>query len=182
MVYYLREISRGDISEINKWRNDRQIIEQLGAAFRFINEETDDSWFASYLNVRSNNVRLVTVCKESNKVVGVVYLTGIDWVSRSAEFSILIGCKDHQGKGAGKISTQAMLCHAFDDLGLNRIYLTVLTGNIRARSLYKSSGFSEEGVIREAVFKDGRHLDLILMSILASDFKKIKFNDFLVKL
>jgi len=132
MAYYLREICRGDIPEINQWRSDRQIIEQLGAPFRFINQETDDAWFALYLGSRTNNVRLAIVCKRDNKTVGAVYLTGIDWVARSAEFSIWIGCKDHQGKGAGKIATREILNHAFNDLGLNRIHLTVLKTNERA--------------------------------------------------
>lgn len=171
MAYYLREICRGDIPEINQWRNDRQIIEQLGAPFRFINQETDDSWFASYLGSRSNNVRLAIVCKGDNKIVGAVYLTGIDWVARSAEFSIWIGCKDHQGKGAGKIAIKGMLCHAFNDLGLNRIHLTVLKNNKRALHLYNSVGFSEEGTLRQAAFKDGNFIDLIKMSILLSEFK-----------
>lgn len=177
MKYFLREISRGDIFAINQWRNDPAVINELGAPFRFINQEVDDSWYASYLGARNNNVRLAIACRDDNKIVGAVYLTGIDWLARSAEFSIWIGDQHHQGNGAGKMAAQGMLKHAFVDLGLNRIYLTVLESNGRARSLYARVGFSTEGVLREAVFKCGKFSNLIQMSILASEFKITESND-----
>ena len=42
--YYLREIERKDIETINGWRNDKQVIDFLGAPYRFINQEVDNTW------------------------------------------------------------------------------------------------------------------------------------------
>lgn len=172
MQYFLRELSRDDIKAINQWRNDRVIINSLVSPFRYIDKEIDDAWFSSYLSSRSNTIRLAIAEKNSNSIIGGVYLTKIDWVTRSAEFAIWIGSSDHQGKGIGKFASEKLLAHAFLDLGLNRVYLTVRTNNVRAIRLYTTIGFKEEGVHRQAVFKNGKFDDLLQMGILASEFLK----------
>lgn len=171
MSYFLREISREDMPIINSWRNNPEIIENLGSPFRYVSKEVDDAWFSSYLSSRTSSVRLAIVEAEQEKIIGAVYLTGIDWVCRSAEFSIWIGASESQGKGAGKFATQKTLGHAFNNMGLHRIHLTVLSENLRARNLYKSIGFSEEGNLRQAAFKNGEFKDMIAMSILSNEFK-----------
>jgi sialic acid synthase SpsE len=42
----------------------------------------------------------------------------------------------------------------------------VIETNERAISFYKKTGFSEEGRLKEFVFKDGRWLDVIVMGII----------------
>ncbi|WP_416196935.1 GNAT family N-acetyltransferase [Pseudomonas sp. Teo4] len=61
--------------------------------------------------------------------------------------------------------------HAFMDLNLNRVYLTVLENNARALSLYKKVGFKVEGTLRQAVFKNGEYCNMTQMSILADDYR-----------
>ena len=137
MSYFLREICRNDIQAVNSWRNNREIIETLGSSFRYINEETDVNWFDNYLSNRSRTIRLAICEKATNTVIGAGYLLGIDWVSRSAEFAVWIGEKSYQGKGIGCFATRQILNHAFNDLNLHRIHLTVLVTNQRAVKLYK---------------------------------------------
>lgn len=171
MPYFLREICRNDISKINSWRNNREIIETLGSTFRHINEETDVNWFNNYLSSRVSSIRLAICEKTTETLIGAGYLLGIDWVNRSAEFSIWIGDKSYQGKGAGYFAVNQILNHAFKDLNLNRVHLTVLATNHRAINLYKKARFTEEGCMRQAVYKDGRYNDMLQMSILANEFK-----------
>lgn len=170
MSFYLRELTPSDVKKINEWRNNRTIIDSLGAPFRFIAEEVDSAWIGSYLSNRNNCVRLAICQKENDEIIGACYLLSIDWLSRQAEYAIWIGDSGFQGKGAGEFSTRTMLSHGFNDLNLHRIYLTVLDSNERAISLYKKVGFSKEGKLREAVFKNGKYLDMVQMSILSHEF------------
>ncbi|MEG0937455.1 MAG: GNAT family protein [Comamonas sp.] len=170
MKYHLREIEKKDIPSINEWRNNREIINYLGAPFRYINKDVDEAWYSSYINNRNSSVRLAIVEDHSDGIIGAVYLTSIDWVNRSAEFSIWIGAIDYQSKGVGKFASHHMLSHAFNDIGMQRIHLTVLSDNTRARNLYKNVGFKEEGVLRKVILKNGIYKDMILMSILAQEF------------
>ncbi|MCY1302710.1 Spermidine N(1)-acetyltransferase [compost metagenome] len=172
--FYLRELSRDDIKVINKWRNDRGIISSLGAPFRYISEEVDSAWMESYLSSRSNCVRLAICERSSSRMVGAAYLLSIDWVVRDCEFAIWIGERDFQGRGVGTFATYKALEHAFLDLNLNRVYLAVIDNNERAIAVYKKSGFTVEGVQRQAVFKEGAYMDVVQMSILASEFKVLE--------
>lgn len=168
--FYLREISKNDKSSINKWRNDRGLISSLGAPFRYVDEEVDSNWLDAYFSNRSNCVRLA-VCEDiSHIIVGAVYLLAIDWVSRNCEFAIWIGDSGYKRRGVGTFAAKSALQHAFFDLNIHRIYLTVLEDNIAARSLYKKIGFVEEGIHRDAVYKEGKYLSMIQMSILKEEF------------
>lgn len=168
--YFLRELTSSDIPSINKWRNDSNLVSHLGAPFRYINIETDTKWFEGYLQNRSNAIRLAICRKSDAMLIGAVYLLNIDWLVRQAEFAIWIGDETYQGKGVGKFAIQEVLKHAFLDLNFNRVYLTALIHNCRAINLYEKIGFKKEGVIRQGTFKEGRFIDLVMMSILREDY------------
>jgi RimJ/RimL family protein N-acetyltransferase len=170
--YFLREIEPGDLPEINKWRNDASLVESLGAPFRYVSEGVDRAWFDHYMANRSTAVRLAVCESAGKKTVGMVYLTGIDWVARSGEFSIWIAAVAHRGKGAGTAASRGMLRHAFLDLNLHRLHLTVLADNEVARSLYRRLGFVEEGRLRSAAFKNGRFVDLVQMAMLSDEYRE----------
>ena len=169
--FYVREICQDDLVYLNKWRNDREVIDCLGSPFRFVSPKVDESWLANYHANRGYAVRLAICEATSHILIGAVYLLSIDWVSRSSEFAIWIGEKSSQGQGAGLFATREALRHAFLDLNLNRIYLTVLEDNARALALYKKVGFKVEGALRQAVFKNGKYFDMTQMSILADDYR-----------
>lgn len=171
MAIRLREIHRSDIRQINQWRNDKVIIDCLAAPFRYIGEEIDEKWFDSYLSSRATNVRLAICDAETGSLYGVIYLLQIDWLNRSCEYAIQIGESALQGKGIGYQSTLKILDHAFYDLNLHRVHLTVLENNERAIILYKKIGFIEEGIHRSAVFKNGKYLNVVQMAILADEYK-----------
>jgi len=169
--YYLRELEPEDAATINEWRNNEDIISNLGAPFRYISKTVDDKWLTSYFGNRTKCVRLAICKSEDSKMIGAVYLLNIDWLARNCEFAIWIGSRAAQGRGAGKYATVKTLEHAFSDLNLNSVYLTVLKTNERAASLYKHVGFQIEGVRRQAVFKNGIYTDLVMMSILKTEFE-----------
>ncbi|MEC0232688.1 GNAT family N-acetyltransferase [Paenibacillus alba] len=168
----LKDISKKDIMVINGWRNDFELIHLLVAPFRYINLETDEAWFDQYMRNKSSQVRCGIWLKDQEKLIGVVNLINIDNVSRNAEFSIMIGDQDYHNKGIGTLATQLILNHAFVHLNLHRIHLTVLDYNFPAIRLYEKVGFQKEGVLREAIFKDGEYRNVIQFSILKKDFLK----------
>lgn len=165
----LRELDRKDIPALNAWRNDVEVAAGLGAGFAFIGPEVDNAWFDAYLKSRDRNVRLA-ILDDDGVLVGCVYLLGISWVHRSAEFAIMLGVKERWGRGIGTFATRAALRHAFHDLQLHRVWLHVLRENPRARRLYERAGFRHEGTLRESTFKNGRYADVDVMAVLRSEY------------
>lgn len=164
----LRELSSQDIPLLNSWRNDEEVTQYLGSPHRHITREVDNRWYESYLQARDRNIRLAIVAtsEKAEEFVGCANLTSVDWINRTAEFSIVIGVKSHWGQGTGTLATIAATRHAFFDLNLNRLYLYVIEGNHRARHVYKKCGYTEEGLLRSAVFKQNEYVNLVLMAAL----------------
>lgn len=167
-MYRLRELERNDIAEINSWRSSRELINNLGAPFRYINCEVDFKWYDYYLENRNKNVRCAII-DQSNRIIGLVSLTDIEYINFTANFHIMIS-ENYRGSGGGRFATFEILKHAFLDLNLRRIELAVLESNNRAMRLYEKAGFKKEGVKRQAVYKNGSYVDLVLMAILKDEF------------
>lgn len=168
-MYRLRELEREDIPAINSWRSDKDLIESLGATFRYINKEVDYNWFDNYLANRGNNIRC-SILNEADQLIGLVSLTNIDRLNQSAFFHIMIGKSSKRSKGIGSYATNEILNHALYDMNMNRVELSVLASNERAIALYEKVGFKKEGVERQAVFKNGRFADMVSMAILKDEF------------
>jgi len=169
-MYRLREIDREDMIIINSWRSSKELIDHLGAPFRYINKEVDHKWFESYMQNRGTNIRC-SILNEEEHVLGLVSLTNIDRMNQTAVFHIMIGDSTHRDKGIGSYATNEILRHAFYDMNLNRVELTVLESNNRAIALYEKLGFKKEGIKREAVYKNGEFVNMIFMAILKSEYE-----------
>jgi RimJ/RimL family protein N-acetyltransferase len=169
-VVTLRELAREDIPLVNRWRQDRDLVDGLGAPARYISEDVDQAWFDDYLRRRGNDVRCTILVDGEPEPVGLVSLTGIDSVHRRAELHLMIGRRDLHGRGIGTVATQEMLRHAFGDLNLHRVFLSVLAHNRAALRVYEKAGFAREGLARDAAYKRGRYEDMIQMAILSHEF------------
>jgi RimJ/RimL family protein N-acetyltransferase len=87
-----------------------------------------------------------------NICIGHVGLYQIDYRVRKADFGILIGDTNQQGKGIGKAVSCVILDYGFQQLNLHKISLSVLATNERAIKLYHSIGFQKEGIMRNEHF------------------------------
>ena len=170
ILFRLRELERKDIPIINRWRNNPALIENLGAAFRYINSDVDSAWYDHYMKTRSNSVRCAIVSEESDEIIGLVSLMNIDHLNQCAEFHIMIGSSENQNRGAGTFAVNAMLDHAFRNLNLQRVELFCNITNTRAQHVYEKAGFVKEGIKRKARFKQGSFIDVIQYGILRDEF------------
>ena len=64
-----------------------------------------------------------------------------------------------------------LICkHGFETLNLNRIWLRVFETNQRAIRVYEKAGFTIEGRYREGQFLRGKYVDVMIMSVLHSEW------------
>lgn len=168
-MIHLREIGQQDIARINQWRRERDLVRFLGSPYRYVNLETDASWFEAYMKNKRTELRCAVCADDNAEAIGVVYLLNMDHTSRSAEFAIMIE-KESQGLGLGEAATKEILRHAFYDLNFHRIYLHVVATNDRALRLYQRVGFRQEGLLRESLYKEGKYVDVIVMGMLKNEW------------
>ena len=69
----------------------------------------------------------------------------------------------HQRCGVGRRLVEACIEQA-RSRGARKLSLRVLGGNVAARRLYESCGFTAEGILREEFFLGGRYVDDVLMA------------------
>ena len=75
-----------------------------------------------------------------------------------------------KGRGYGRATLRAVARAAFEEHGAHRLWLDVKPHNERARALYRSEGFVEEGVLRDALLTGDRFESLVVMSLLRPEW------------
>ena len=129
--------------------------------------DRDKAWVRDYISdLLADEKTWDQVINFKNRLVGYCGLCNISKQNKSAEFYILIGESDCWNLGVGTEAGNRVLKYGFDDLELNRIWLTVSSLNAGAIKSYLKLGFSEEGVMREASYRDGIFHDKVVMSVL----------------
>ncbi len=155
-----RELNRGDLSFLIEVRNDCRHMLHNDAEFSLA--EAND-WF-------DRERPLFYLITDDAAPIG--YFRTSNWDQQARH--VYVGCdlhKDYQGKGLAQKAYSIFLRFLFEELGINKVSLEVLEHNERARRLYNRLGFKPEDVRRQSIFRDGRHLESTLMSMLRSDFK-----------
>jgi RimJ/RimL family protein N-acetyltransferase len=64
--------------------------------------------------------------------------------------------------------------YCFEQLNCHRLWLDVFENNNRARHLYHSENFVEEGKLRDCILVGDEFKSLILMSILEIEYRNIR--------
>ena len=170
-MYCLRELEKKDLCIINKWHDNPEAIALLGASHCFVNLNIDEKWFDNYI-INRGNVVCCTITDDTDECLGLVSLTGVDFWNRSAEFHIMIGDMENQNKGIGSFAINSMLHHAFYNMNLHRVTLSVLETSERARHVYEKIGFVYEGCKRKSYFKNGEYVNTLIYSILKDEYNK----------
>jgi len=165
----LRKPEPRDIDALVRQKNDPEVADSLvGFAVSYSRADIE-AWIERHRVDRSEALWVITRGELDGPCIGHVGLYQIDHRVRQAEFGIMIGDKESWGLGIGATLTMFAANYGFDMLNLNRVHLTVLANNERAVALYRRLGFKEEGCLRQAQFKNGQYLDVLVMSLLREE-------------
>jgi RimJ/RimL family protein N-acetyltransferase len=167
----LRATERADIKKFYAWVNDPDVTRYL-SLYLPMSIVDEENWFDAMTKRDQSEKTLVIEVRDDNdwKTIGNCGVFGIDPVSRFGELGIMLGEKDEWNKGYGTEVMLLLVRHCFDTLNFNRVFLRVYAENLRAKRSYEKAGFVEEGRLREAVYKHGKYDDVIVMSILRSEW------------
>ena len=116
---------------------------------------------------RDPDYRYEIIFNNEDQPLGYAIIRGFENPHQSLELTRFVVADP--GKGIGKAFLQRLIDRAFSEWGAHRLWLDLFEDNLRAEQLYKKVGFFPEGVLREAVKKDGEWLSLKIMAMVASN-------------
>lgn len=118
---------------------------------------------------QNEDILHVIIESEGTKV-GYAIIAGLKEANKAIELRRIVIVD--KGKGLGKAAIQLIKKLAFEELKAHRLWLDVREYNTRARILYKSLGFVEEGLIRECILLNDRYVSHYIMSILEQEYNQ----------
>jgi ribosomal-protein-serine acetyltransferase len=118
----------------------------------------------------ADNTGLTVAIVCEGAIAGVVGLEPLDWTHRSTSIGYWLAA-GYQRRGIMTRAVLALIEHAVDVWNLNRIEIRAAVGNARSRAIPQRLGFREEGILREAERVGGVYLDIVVYSLLASDWR-----------
>ncbi len=168
----LRAPERSDIPRFVAWLNDPEVRAGLLVSLP-LSTADEEGWFENMLKRPMEEHPMTIEVRQGDNwlPVGNSGFHSIDWRCRAAEVGIFIGEKSLWNQGYGTEVMRLLLKHGFNTLNLNRIALDVYETNPRAIRSYEKAGFVHEGRRRQAMYKDGRYVDILQMSVLRSEWQ-----------
>lgn len=167
----LRAPERKDIPQWVVWLNDPEVTAGMLLVYP-IGIEDETNWFDMMMKKPAEEHPLVIEVKQGEiwAMVGNCGIHKIDWRTRSAELGIFIGDKRYWNLGIGTDTMRLLVRYGFETLNLNRMVLQVFANNPGAIHAYEKAGFNLEGTQRQAEYKKGEYIDVLMMSILRSEW------------
>jgi len=162
----LRPFSLDDVKDSYVgWFNDPEVCKYNGHGEVLYTLELGRE-YATRVRTSETDAVFAVIEKESGRHVGNISLQKIDLRNRSAEYAIIIGEKDVWGKGIAHESSELLIEYGFRELGLHRIYCGTSVLNIPMQKLAASLSFVQEGLLKDAMNKNGEFVDLVLYGLL----------------
>lgn len=174
----LRAIERSDLPRFVAWLNDPEVLHGL-TLYVPMSLAQEETWFEN--NLKRPAVEQPLVIEIQSPAgwlpVGNAGLHQIDWPNRAAEVGIFIGEKQFWNQGYGREALRLLLEYGFNTVNLHRICLRVYADNPRAIRSYERVGFVHEGRLRQAHYRRGGYIDVLLMSLLRPEWDRLRENE-----
>lgn len=120
-------------------------------------------------NVKTDGRQIVCAVLIDDVVSGVVSVTALDRLHKKSDWAFYLDENTRGGLGAAL--EYAWLNFVFGELGLEKLNCEVIETNMPVVKLHKRFGFTEEGLRRENVIKDGQRVGVYFLGLTKSDWE-----------
>jgi RimJ/RimL family protein N-acetyltransferase len=162
----IRPIEQKDMEQLRGLMNDPDIAISVVDFGMPVSSEQQQEWF---VNVRPYENAERFMIEAGGVTVGSLVVAKIDTDNLTCEVGYKIE-KAHQGHGYAAKAVCAVLRHLFLARGMECVVASHLPGNAASRRVLERAGFSFEGVVRGAVYRNGARTDLRYWSITRDDY------------
>ncbi len=162
----LRKLQEKDAAWMLEWMHDPDINRFFAADFK----SNDIESVKKFINRRDCGQNVHYACvNDEDEYLGTVSLKNINYLAKNAEYAISFGKRAH-GTGAAHFATREILKIGFNELELERVYLNVLSENVRANKFYEKFGFIYEGEFKRHINIRGDLKDLKWYRMLKDEY------------
>lgn len=164
----LRTVEMEDIDFLKKNINDPKIRKYLDQSSPY--NQIREKEFIENTSKSEDQIHFLITDSEDDERLGMISLMDINKTIGKAEIGLWI-TSEHQEEGFGTEASKLVTKYGFEELRLNRIYARVYDHNPRSISIWEKLDYRKEGILREAGYKDGRFVNLLIYGILKKEWK-----------
>ena len=165
----LRTVEKDDIPFLKKNINDPEVRKDLGQHTPY-NQDKEEEFVENIASGKEDQVHLLITDSEDEERIGMISLFRVNKNSGNAEIGLWI-TPEHQEEGFGTEATKLIIEFGFDELRIHRMYARVFDDNPKSINIWEKLNFKKEGIMREASFKDGKYVNVLIYGILKKEWK-----------
>lgn len=166
---HLRAIEKADLSQLMQWRNKPEFRKYFRETSE-INLAKQNQWFDMINSANSIHKMFAIVESETNLLIGACGLCYIDWINRSADFSIYIGHNDiYIDKKFAIEAAELMIDYGFNILNLHRLWAEIYSIDEAKKSFFKSLSFKLDGELRQTYWHNNKWHNSLFYSLLSNE-------------
>ena len=165
----LRAIEKSDLPQLMLWRNKPE-LRKFFREIDEINSTNQNKWFEIINDKNSIHKMFAIVKTDTNELMGACGLCYIDWVNRSADFSIYLGYNNIyiDDKYAIEVA-KLMRDYGFKILNLHRLWAEIYSIDEQKKKLFKILNFKLDGEFRETYWYNNKWHNSLFYSLLSTD-------------
>ncbi|MNS06527.1 putative ribosomal N-acetyltransferase YdaF [compost metagenome] len=168
----IRALAEDDLDDLHRWWNMPELWLHIGSRQKLSSRLELEAWFDAEGEKLTQEGRTFAILDEDERLIGTTWYGAFDPTDRQTTVGLYLGDAETRGKGYGQDALETLLSYLFDDLGLHKVRLYVLSTNQRAIACYDRIGFQTEGTLRDHRFFAGSFHDFLAMGILAPEWRR----------
>jgi RimJ/RimL family protein N-acetyltransferase len=165
----LRAIEKDDLNQLMDWRNKPEFRKFFRETSE-INIVKQNEWFDMVNSPNSIHKMFAIVDLKDNKLIGACGLCYVDWINRSADFSIYIGHNDLYIDDKYSIeAAKLMIEHGFNILNLHRLWAEIYSIDEEKKIFFDTLKFKLDGELRDTYWHNNKWHNSLFYSLLSYD-------------
>ena len=177
---HLRTVTPRDLDHLSRWSEDMHLARMVGSELLQLYKDVydkDESFFDALLSDPTQIVLIVMANDGTPEPVGMVRLFNIHQSEGYAGIETILADRRPRWRGYGVQASRLMAYYGADVLGLRRIEAKAYEYNPLSVNTLKRNGFTHEGTLRKASWRDGRYWDILVFGILREELEEQRAKD-----
>ncbi len=168
---FFRAFEPEDAVFVHRWKNSDELNELTVGLNKKTTVDDDVRWLNGIKDHHPYYAYWAICAKDSGKLIGYASLINIHYINSSAETGAIMIADPNFNDGTAWIETVLFLFeYAFERLNLHRVYGHSLVGHKMSNMIEPLMFMQNEGIQRDAAYKNGRYYDLSCAAILRDEY------------